>query len=273
MGKHKRHAPSRKAANQTELMAGKPPERQKDISGSYWMYGAHACEAALGNASRRISRMVVTAQAAENWKAQIKTVGRQLAVDVVDGAEISRLCGQGAVHQGVAMQVQPLTEVGWEETLTAARCIAVMDQVTDPHNVGAILRSAAAFGVGALLMPKDHSPPESAVLAKSACGALERVPCFRVTNLAHTLKDLKAMGFWIVGLDADATKPVAVLREYLPLCVVLGAEGAGLRRLTREHCDLIAAIPISNDMESLNVSNAAAIAFYAAAQATPAKDR
>lgn len=225
------------------------------------MYGIHACEAALQNDSRQIQKIMISAQLKSAWQAKLPPVPVQEA----DGAEIANVTGAGAVHQGIAMLVQPLEEPYWDGVLKAARRICVLDQVTDPHNVGAILRSAAAFGVDALILPKDHCPPESATMAKTACGALERVPCLRVTNLSHTLGELKKRGFWILGMDAGGSKTIEAAKEYQPLCLVMGAEGAGLRRLTREACDLIVSIPIASDMESLNVSNAAAIAFYAAA--------
>lgn len=232
---------------------------QKVGGGGYWMYGLHACEAALKNEQREIKKILVTAAMRDQWASLLQ--GRN--VEVSDAGAIGKYVGSDAVHQGIAMQVQPLDEPFWDGLVGTGTMMLMLDQVTDPHNVGAMLRSAAAFGVGAVIMPKDHSPPESGALAKAACGALEMVPCLRVTNLSHTLDDLKRQRYWIAGMDGEATKSVEAAGEYRPLCLVMGAEGAGLRRLTREKCDVLVSIPMDARMESLNVSNAAAIALYA----------
>jgi len=179
---------------------------------------------------------------------------------------IGRLLPQGAVHQGVALLVEPLPALDLEQAIGAAvpghRIVAVLDQITDPHNEGAILRSAAAFGISAVVVQDRHAPPESGALAKAASGALDQVPRISVVNIARSLEELGRLGFWRVALTADGDAPISEAAPPGDVAVVLGAEGSGLRRLVRERCDQSAFIPIAGAMESLNVSNAAAIAFY-----------
>ncbi len=173
----------------------------------------------------------------------------------------------GAVHQGAALLSEPLTDVALEDVLDRAAeaeksVVLVLDQVTDPQNVGAILRSAAAFGADAVLVPDRHAPPETGALVKAASGAVEIVPLVRVINLARALEELKKAGFWIAGLDGQAPQTLAAADMTGKVALVLGAEGEGLRRLTRDHCDILVRLPISERMESLNVSAAAAVALY-----------
>ena len=175
-----------------------------------------------------------------------------------------------APHQGVVIEVEPLEEVWLDELMTRADERAVLlalDQVTDPHNVGAILRSAAAFGAIGIVTQDRHSPPESGALAKAASGALERVPWARVVNLARALEEIGEAGFWRIGLAGDAATELKDALGPQRVALVLGAEGPGLRPNTREHCDVLARLPISDAIESLNVSNAAAVALYAASTA------
>lgn len=227
---------------------------------TYWLCGLHAVQAALDNPSRQVHRALATAKATEKMR------WGQVSPEIVAGEVIARACGSDLVHQGVALSVASLPERHLDEVMDCAR-LALLDQVTDPHNVGAILRSAAAFGIGAIVLPKDHASPESAVMAKAACGALELVPLIRVTNLAKAMKELKARDYWLLGMDGAARASVSAAREYENCALVLGAEGKGLRRLTAEHCDLLVKIPMQDAMESLNVSNAAAIAFYESVKA------
>lgn len=235
------------------------PKRERS-GGAYWMYGTHACEAAMQNPEREIRKVLITKAA--NAYFQMQT--QKLPWEEVEPERLHRLLPEGAVHQGIACEVTPLDAGHWMPNASENPLILMLDQVTDPHNVGAMLRTAAAFGVSAVLVPKDHAPPETAVMAKAACGALDLVPMVRVTNLAHSMKELKAEGYWVAGLDGEAKNSVSKLKDYKPLCVVMGAEGKGMRRLTAEGCDVLVAIPIQPLMESLNVSNAAAIALYAA---------
>jgi 23S rRNA (guanosine2251-2'-O)-methyltransferase len=195
-----------------------------------------------------------------------------MKVQIVDRREIERLLPAGAVHQGVALLADPPPEPDIEDVLSAAAdraTLVVLDQATDPRNIGAVLRAAAAFDAAAVIMPERHAPGSTGVLAKAASGALETVPLVRVTNLARALERLKEAGFWCVGLDGDGTVTIAEADLAGRLALVLGAEGAGLRRLTREHCDLVVRIPISQRIESLNLATAAAIALYEVARRTP----
>ncbi|OAN46762.1 23S rRNA (guanosine(2251)-2'-O)-methyltransferase RlmB [Paramagnetospirillum marisnigri] len=230
---------------------------------SYWIYGTHAALAALGNPDRRIRRILATAEAAKGLE------GRRLplALEPAERAEIDRLLPAGSVHQGIAVLVEPLESLGIEDvgrlaSERAAAVVVVLDQVTDPHNVGAILRSAAAFGALAVVVPDRHAPEETGALAKAASGALERMPLVRVTNVVRALEELKQAGFWIAGLDADGPKTLAEAALSGKVVMALGAEGEGLRRLTREHCDHLVRLPMTEAVESLNVSNACAVALY-----------
>lgn len=188
-------------------------------------------------------------------------------VTYADVADLGRLVPGDAPHQGVVVEAEPLEDVWLDDVLSAApdrAVLLVLDQVTDPHNVGAILRSAAAFGALAVVTQDRHSPPESGALAKAASGALEVVPWVRTVNLARALGDIAEAEFWRIGLAGHSD---TLLKDALGpkrVALVLGAEGAGLRPNTREHCDALARLPISGAVESLNVSNAAAIALYAA---------
>jgi 23S rRNA (guanosine2251-2'-O)-methyltransferase len=237
------------------------PER-----GAYFLYGFHAVRAALANPARRVGRLWSTRQAAERLIEDLQA--RDLTPRAADRSVLDSLLGGDAVHQGVVLEVWPLGEHAIEDVAADAPAdarILVLDQVTDPHNVGAILRTAAVFGATAVCLQDRNAPPESAVLAKSASGALEQVPLVRIGNLARALDHLKDAGFWVAGLDGDATEPLSGLPRDRRIALVLGAEGEGLRRLTRETCDMLVAIPMRDKrLGSLNVSNAAAVALYAA---------
>ncbi|HIJ64183.1 MAG TPA: 23S rRNA (guanosine(2251)-2'-O)-methyltransferase RlmB, partial [Rhodospirillaceae bacterium] len=185
----------------------------------------------------------------------------------IERADLDVLLPMGAVHQGLALAADPLPELQIIDLLDAARGrdsaqLVVLDQVTDPHNAGAVLRSAAAFGALAVVVQDRHAPEQTGTLAKAASGALERVPLVRVTNLVRALEELKSGGFWIAGLAGDAEQTLAAAGLNGKIALVLGSEGDGLRRLTREHCDHLVRLPQTDQVESLNVSNAAAVALY-----------
>lgn len=221
------------------------------------MYGWHAVLAALSNPERKAFQLFTTLATAKELPHGIAMSPR-----MVSGEDLDRLCGKGAVHQGIALEVAPL-EVGYiEEVLESDAPLLILDQVTDPHNIGAMLRSAAAFGAAAVISPKDHSCKETAAMAKAASGALDSVRRIEVTNLATALRDLKDAGFWVMGLDGAATHTLHANRHTGKCALVMGAEGKGLRRLTAETCDMLVKLPMDSAMESLNVSNAAAVALY-----------
>jgi 23S rRNA (guanosine2251-2'-O)-methyltransferase len=226
------------------------------------LWGKHAVAAALDNPERKVLKAWATRDAAGFMQ-----FPDDVPVTLAEAPDLGRLVPHDAPHQGVVIEVEPLDGAWLDELIggSAERSILlVLDQVTDPHNVGAILRSAAAFGAAGIVTQDRHSPPEGGVVAKAASGALERVPWARVVNLARALEEIGEAGFWRIGLAGDAEMD---LREALGsprVALVLGAEGAGLRPNTREHCDAIARLPITDAVESLNVSNAAAVALYAA---------
>ncbi|QCO14447.1 23S rRNA (guanosine(2251)-2'-O)-methyltransferase RlmB [Azospirillum brasilense] len=239
------------------------------------LYGLHPVSAAWLNPERRIHRLIATEAgraALEPVLAQAKARGLQRpSLMPADRNDLDRMLPPGAVHQGVAVDVAPLEEVGIEDVCAEAdsdpsALIVVLDQVTDPHNVGAVLRSASAFGAKAVVVTARNAPETTGVLAKSASGALESVPLVRVTNLARALADLQQAGFWTVGLAESGKGTLAQCNLTGRTALVLGAEGAGLRRLTMERCDVIARLPTQGPVGSLNVSNAAAVALYEVAR-------
>jgi 23S rRNA (guanosine2251-2'-O)-methyltransferase len=229
------------------------------------LWGKHAVSAALDNPDRRVLKAWATREAASFMQ-----FPKEVAVTLAEASDLGRLVPNDAPHQGVVIEVEPLEEIWLGELLNDAperAVLLVLDQVTDPHNVGAILRSAAAFGAVGIVTQDRHSPPESGVVAKAASGALERVPWARVVNLARALEEIGEAGFWRIGLAGDADTDLKDALGPPRVALVLGAEGPGMRQNTREHCDALARLPISDAIESLNVSNAAAIALYAASVA------
>ena len=238
-----------------------------------WLYGRHTVVAALANPERVWRRLVVLAgeetdAAALAAEARAERRGEGEAVQVLDRPAMAALLPDGAVHQGWALEVEPLVPPDLDDVLRAAdvaegrTIVLVLNQVTDPHNVGAVLRSAAAFGAAAVIVAEHAAPPATGVLAKAASGALDLVPLVRIVNLARALDRLKEAGFWCCGLDADAPETLAALDLGPRAALVLGSEGGGLRRLVRERCDYLARLPTRPELPSLNVSNAAAVALY-----------
>ncbi len=227
------------------------------------IYGLHAVAAALANPNREILHLVVTENAANTLSEAIRKRG--VHPEVTNGQSLSRQLGSDAVHQGAAVKTRLLEEPGLETLLPTeagpAPRVLVLDQVTDPHNVGAIIRSAAVFGAAGLVMTRRNSAPLSGVTAKAASGGLEHVPVILVNNLAQGLRDLIRAGYRIVGLDGDGPEILSGDHARGPTALVLGAEGTGLRRLTRETCDEICRLPTAGPLTSLNVSNAAAVAL------------
>lgn len=242
-------------------------ERRKPAAGSdrILLYGLHAAEAALLNPRRSIRKVLATENAARRLEAPLSKRG--IKPGLVLPKQLDRLVGGDAVHQGVVLEVGPLPPL-YIDDVKSDGFIVVLDQVTDPHNVGAVLRSAAAFGATGLMMPERHSPPLTGVLAKSASGALDAVPVVLVGNLAQALGALGERGFLRVGLAEEASDPLETTELTLPLAFVLGAEGKGLRQLTKENCDRLCRISTGGALASLNVSNAAAIALHWAATKT-----
>lgn len=234
----------------------------KKTGGGLKFWGRHAIEAALHNPQRTVKKISGTREALSGLD-----LPADLSVVYSDVADLGRMVPRDAPHQGMVADVDPLPDI-WlgdmlDKNAERGRPVLLLDQVTDPHNVGAILRSAAAFDAAAIVTQDRHAPPESGTLAKSASGALEIIPWIRVVNLARALDEIAEAGYWRIGLDGEADEPLGMLMGSSKLALVMGAEGEGLRQNVAAHCDALARLPISARMESLNVSNAAAIALYA----------
>lgn len=233
-------------------------------TGQVRLWGRHAVEAALKNPERTHSKLWATPEGIASLDGELP---QGFPIEHAQAADLARLVAKDAPHQGLVLECAPLEDVFLDEVAMGEldRPIVVLDSVTDPHNVGAILRSAAAFGAAAIVTQDRHAPPEGGVLAKSASGALETVPWVRVVNLARALDELAEAGYWRIGLAGEAEATLADVLPTGPLVIVLGAEGEGMRQNIANHCDVLAKLPISSAIESLNVSNAAAIALYAVA--------
>jgi len=244
------------------------------------LYGSHAVRAALANPHRRCHRLLLTQEAEQREGTALATLAarrsRPPQIERIDRADLE-LSLPDAVHQGIALEAAPLDPPSLQEFLAALpqgpALLVVLDQVTDPHNVGAILRSAAVFGAGAVIAPERKAAPESGTLGKAASGALEIVPYLREVNLARTLEQLKEAGFWVLGLAGESPQLLASYDPPERIALCLGAEGRGLRRLTRERCDLLLSLPAAGDFRDLNVSNAAAVGLYALSQKQLAQGR
>lgn len=228
------------------------------------LYGLHTVRAALQNSERSLVKLSVTQNALIRLE-----IGRadeqKFPVEIVTPQDLDKVLGPDAIHQGVMLETRPLP-VRRLEALTDSPLVLVLDQVTDPHNVGAIMRTAVAFGAGAVITTQRHSPTESGVMAKSASGALELIPYIQITNLADALGQLQKLGFYSIGLDSEGPVPLEGSFQGQKIALVLGAEGKGLRQKTRETVDALARLDMPGAIKSLNVSNAAAIALYASRQ-------
>jgi 23S rRNA (guanosine2251-2'-O)-methyltransferase len=239
-----------------------PPKPKYDPDdGPVYLYGLHTVRAALDNPRRDKRELLATPNALARLK-ESGPIGGLRARETTP-RDLDRLLGADAVHQGVALEVAPVSRFGLGD-ISPLRLVIVLDQITDPHNVGAILRTACAFGADALITTQRYAPRETGVMAKAASGALDLVPLIEVRNLGETLLALKDKGLRIVGFDSEAPAPLAPRNGNESLAIVLGAEGKGLRQRTRELCDELVRLEMPGPIKSLNVSNAAAIALYAA---------
>ncbi len=278
--------PNKKDRSRRNPVPSRPPRRRQPASigrggagrrdghrAGQWIYGAHAVLAALANPRRQWLRLLLTAAAEKTLGERIRNIigGREdepcPGPEITSAKALGELLPAGAVHQGIALEAHDLPPTGIEDIIAQAQghsaaTVVVLDQVTDPRNVGAVMRSTAAFGGLAVIQTARGSADVTAALAKAASGALDMVPLVRVTNLAQTLDRLKEAGFWCIGLDAGAPETLAKTDLSGKVALVLGAEGKGLRRLSRERCDVLAQIPVGPRLASLNVSSAAAISLY-----------
>jgi 23S rRNA (guanosine2251-2'-O)-methyltransferase len=241
--------------------SGRPAWREREASpdGPAILYGWHTVSAALANPERHIRKLLLTENAARRLADE--NIDTRVTPEIVRPNLIDQRLGPDAVHQGFLAEADPLPSPDID-TLAQEGIVLVLDQITDPHNVGAIMRSAAAFAVKAIVTTARHSPEATGVLAKSASGALELVPLVLVQNLARALNALNERGFLTVGLDSEGGEDLGKVELREPLALVLGAEGKGLRQLTRETCATVARLDMPGDIKSLNVSNAAVLALY-----------
>jgi 23S rRNA (guanosine2251-2'-O)-methyltransferase len=239
-------------------------------TGMVRLWGRHAVEAALMNPERKHRKLWATREGVESLNGELPA---DFPVEWAQAADLGRLVARDAPHQGLVLECEALEDVYLSDVLEgdADRPILVLDQVTDPHNVGALMRTAAAFNAVAVVTQDRHAPTESGTLAKSASGALEIVPWVRVVNLARALEEIAEAGYWRIGLAGQAEITLADALPSGPVALVLGAEGEGMRHNITQHCDALARLPIHEAMESLNVSNAGAVALYAVAT-RPAAD-
>ena len=251
VGTHRKNANGRNGDRKNTFSAPK----------GLWLYGYHAVTAALQNPDRTVYRLLLSRETAAELPK--KLIPASLNYETAGKTDFEALLPKGAVHQGIAASVSPLPDV-YEEDLPEkdTSVVVILDQVTDPHNVGAVMRSAAAFDADAVIITERNAPEATGVLAKSASGALELLPLITVSNLARTMQTLKDRGYWCVGMDGAAEKTLRDADLPKKIALVMGSEGYGLRRLTAENCDYMVKLPISPRVESLNVSNAAAIALY-----------
>lgn len=249
------------------VQKSRPPHKtpfKPSAQQGYYLYGWHAVVAALGNQRRQHKKLLFTTEM--QTKCQQEGLKVSFQTEIVAKSDLDKILPKEAVHQGIALLTsaldQPVLESFIEEHDKSTLCLVILDQVTDPHNVGAILRSAAAFGAAAVVVQARHSPEETPLLAKSASGALERIPYIQVTNISRTLEYLKSQEFWCLGLDADGRQALHEMAIPAKVALVFGAEGDGLRRLTKENCDTLVRVPTADNFSSLNVSNAVAVSLF-----------
>ena len=241
-------------------MSKKKQKKQAGAGSGYYMYGTHAVFAAAKNPKRKIKAIYCLERQAGAAKNQLKNFD----IEIVNNDFITKKIGPGQAHQGIIALVDTIYKSNIEELNfnNDKDKVAILDQVTDPQNIGAIIRSAAAFGINKIIMPSDNAPSESAAIAKAACGCLELVEIAQVTNIKSTIDKLKKMGFWIAGLSGTGNNQMSEIKGIEKICVIVGSEGKGLRSLTEKSCDFLVNIPISESVESLNASVAASIVFY-----------
>lgn len=278
MNKRKPNAPMgrERKLSPPPLIKARPVAESRGV----WLHGSHAVFAALNNPERRCHRLLATPASRAAVEEALARRGTEemlsrrggtsgLQVDSVERQDIESRLPPGAVHQGVALLADPLESPTVDDLTRMASArdasvLVVLDQVTDPRNIGAVLRSAAAFGALGVIVQDRHAPEETGTLAKAASGALERVPLVRAVNLSRALEELKTAGFWCLGLDTSAPGTLAKADLSGKIALVLGSEGQGLRRMVREHCDSLVRLPMTGAVESLNVATAAAVALYEA---------
>lgn len=226
----------------------------------YYMYGQHAVLAAACNNNRMVKQIYCLQKQLTELQEKLP----HSKIEVVQNDFITKKIGKDQVHQGVMALVESIFKNKIEDLdfTDSKDRVVILDQVTDPQNIGAIIRSAAAFGINKLILPSDNAPDENAGIAKAACGCLELMQVVKVTNIKNTIEKLKKMNFWIVGLDVEGKDSMNSVSEIDKLAIIIGSEGKGMRRLTSTHCDFLIQIPISEQVESLNASNAASIIFY-----------
>lgn len=239
--------------------SGKIIKKPAKSTAKTWIWGIHAAQAALNNPQRKVIEIFIT----RNTKAILAKTGTLPNINPVEPARITDALPPGAVHQGIALNVAPLPVISLEQILQNLNGpLLMLDGVTDPRNIGAIFRSAAAFGACGLITQDRHMPPLSGVLAKAAAGAIEQVPHIAVVNLSRTLEKLADVGVQSIGLAAETKTTLQQAPDGRPVCLVMGGEGKGLRLNVRKHCETLAKIPINPQMESLNVASAASVALY-----------
>ena len=251
MRTHRHKPPARKSCLERR--------REAEADDVVLLYGAHTVREALLVGKRELLALFAT----ENALPRITEAAARARLEprLVEARELTRRLGEEAVHQGLLLEARPLPELGLDEIESKSGIVLALDQITDPHNVGAMLRSAAAFAVDAAIVTERHGPQFSGVLAKAASGALEHVPIITVVNLARSFEQLSRRGYWLVGLDSAGETDLEAAPLRAPVVLALGAEGKGLRRLTRERCDLVARLDMPGPIRSLNVSNACAVAL------------